>query len=222
MLSVGTFIPQTVPLNQRIQFSSVHSLSHVQFFVTPWTIAPQASLSITSSLRFFKLMSTELVISSSVVSFSSHLQSFPASGCFPRSQMAKVLEFWLQYQSFQGIIRTDFLQDGLVGTPCSPRTPKSLLQHHSSQASILWHSAFFIVQLLHPYMTTGKTIALTKWTFVGKVVSVFEYAVQIGHSFSSKEQVSFNFIAAVTICSNLGAPPNKVSHCFHCFPIYFP
>ena len=86
--------------------------------------------------------------------------------------MAKVLEFWLQYQSFQGIIRSDFLQDGLVGTPCSPRTPKSLFQHHSSQASILRHSAFFIAQLSHPHMTTGKTIALIRQTFVGKVMSL--------------------------------------------------
>ena len=87
-------------------------------------------------------------------------------------QVAKVLEFQLQHQSFQWIPRTDLLQDGLVGSPCSPRTLKSLLQHHSSKASILQHSAFFIVQLSCPYMTTGKTIALTRWTSVGKVMSL--------------------------------------------------
>ena len=68
--------------------------------------------------------------------------------------------------------RTDLLYVGLVGSPCSPRDSQDLLQHHSSKASILRHSAFFIVQLLHPYMTTGKTIALTRWTFVGKVTSL--------------------------------------------------
>ena len=95
-------------------------------------------------------------------------------------------------------------------------TLKSLLQHHSSKASILRHSAFFIAQLSHPYMTTGKTIALSRWTFVGKVVS----AVYVGHNFSSKEQASFNFMAAVTFRSDFGAQENKVCHCFHCFTTY--
>ena len=85
-------------------------------------------------------------------------------------------------------------------------TLKSLLQHHSSKASILRASAFFIVQLSHPYMTTGKTIALTRRTFVGKVMSLlFNMLSQVGHSFSSKEQESFNFMAVVTICSDFGA-----------------
>ena len=66
-------------------------------------------------------------------------------------------------------------------------TLKSLLQHHSSKASILWHLAFFTVQLSHPYVTTGKTIALTRRTLVGKVMSAFEYAISLGHNFSSKE-----------------------------------
>ena len=101
-------------------------------------------------------------------------------------------------------------------------TLKSLLQHHSSKASILRCSAFFTVQLLHPYMTTGKTIALTRWTFVGKVMSLFLICCLVGHSLSSKEQASFNFMVAVTICSDLGAPQNKVCHCFHYFPIYLP
>ena len=88
-------------------------------------------------------------------------------------------------------------------------TLESLLQHHSSKASILRYSAFFIVQLSHPYMTAGKTIALTIWTFVGNL-SAFEYAVSVCHSFSSKEQASFNFMAVVTICSDFGGPKNKV------------
>ena len=92
-------------------------------------------------------------------------------------------------------------------------TLKSLLQHHSSKASSLQRSAFFMVQLSHPYMTTGKTIALTRQTFVGKVVSLFLICC-LGHSFSSKEQASFNFMAAVTILSDFGAQENKVSHLF--------
>ena len=88
-------------------------------------------------------------------------------------QVAKVLKFQLQHQSFQWTPRTDFLQDGLIGSPCIQWTLKSLLQHHSSKASILRCSAFFIVQLSHPYMTTGKTIALTRRTFIGTPVSMY-------------------------------------------------
>ena len=88
-------------------------------------------------------------------------------------QVAKVLEFQLQHQSFQWISRTDFLYYGLVGSPCSQGTLKSLLQHHSSKASILQCSAFLIVQLSHPYMATGKTIALTRQTFADKVCLCF-------------------------------------------------
>ena len=101
-------------------------------------------------------------------------------------------------------------------------TLKSLLQHHSSKASILQHSAFFIVQLSYPYATTGKTIALTRRTFVDKVMSLL-------HNMPSRLVITFlsrskrlNFMSAVTICSDFGAPKNKVSHCFHCFPIYLP
>ena len=72
-------------------------------------------------------------------------------------QVVKILEFQLQHQTFQWTLRTDLLSDGLVGSPCSPRDSQSLLQHHSSKASILWYSAFFRVQLSHPYMTLGKT-----------------------------------------------------------------
>ena len=77
-------------------------------------------------------------------------------------QVAKVLEPQLQHQSFQWMFRTDLLWDGLVASPCSPRDSESLLQHHSSKASVLRCSAFFIFQFSHPYMTLGKTIALTR------------------------------------------------------------
>ena len=98
---------------------------------------------------------------------------------------------------------------------------KSLLQHHSSKASLLWDSVFCMVQLSHPYMTTGKTIALTIQTFVGKVMSLlFKYIVLVCHSFSSTEQVSFNFTAAVTVHSDSGAQENKICHCFNFSLIY--
>ena len=112
-------------------------------------------------------------ISSSVIPFSSCLQSFQHQGLFQwvssSHEVAKGLDFQLQHQSFQWTPRTDLLYDGLVGSPCSPRTLKSLLQHHSSKASILLRSPFFIPQLSYPYMTTGKTIALTRQTFTRMV-----------------------------------------------------
>ena len=98
---------------------------------------------------------------------------------------------------------------------------KSLLQHHSSKASILWCSAFFMVQFSHPYMTTGKNIALTRWTFVSKVMSLtFNMLSRLVIVFLSRSKC--NFMAAVTICSDSGAQENKVSHYFHCFCIYVP
>ena len=111
-------------------------------------------------------------------------------------------ELHLQHQFFQRIFRTDFRLDLLA----IQRTLRSLSQHHSSKASILRRSAFFIVQLSHPYMTTGKTIALTGQTFVGKVISL------LFNKLSSKKQASFNFMAAVTTCSDFGASQNKVCH----------
>ena len=100
-------------------------------------------------------------------------------------------------------------------------TRKSLLQHHSSKASIPQRSAFFIVQLSHPYMTTGKTRALTIWTFVGKAMSLlFNMLSTVVITFLPRRKCLF--MAAVTICSDFGAPKNKVSHCSHCFPICLP
>ena len=87
-------------------------------------------------------------------------------------EVAKVLEFQLQRQSFQWTPRTDLLYNGLVGSPCSPRDSQESFQHHSSKASILLHSAFFTIQLSHPYMTTGKAIVLTRWMDVGKIMSL--------------------------------------------------
>ena len=122
---------------------------------------------------------------------------------------------WPKYWSFSFSISPSNEYSGLISFRIDwldlltvQGTLKSLLQHHSSKASILRHSAFFIVQPSHPYMTTEKTLALTRWTFVGKLMSAFQYDVYVGHSFSSKEQASFNFMAAVTICSD--SDPQKI------------
>ena len=96
------------------------------------------------------------------------------------------------------------------------------LQQHSSKASILQCSAIFIVQLSHPHRTTGKTIALTRWIFVGKIISLlFNMLSRLVTTFLPRSKC-LNFMAVVTICSDFGAPQNKVSHWFHCFPIYLP
>ena len=99
---------------------------------------------------------------------------------------------------------------------------KSILQHHSSKASILQRSAFFTIQLSHPYMTTGKTIALTRQTFVGKVMSLlFNRLSRLVITFLPRSK-RLLIAWLVTIYSDFGAQKNKVWHCFHCFPIYLP
>ena len=101
-------------------------------------------------------------------------------------------------------------------------TLKSLLQHNS-KASILRHSAFFRVQLSHPYMNTGKIIALTRQTFVGKVMSLLlNMLSRLVITFHPRSKLSFSFMTTVTICSDFGVQESKVSHCFHCFPISLP
>ena len=100
-------------------------------------------------------------------------------------------------------------------------TLKSLLQHYSLKASIIWCSAFFMVQLSHPHMTTGKTIALPKWTIVGKVMSLL-LSMLSRFVIAFLPRSKFLLMATVTICNDFGAQENKVCHCFHCFPIYLP
>ena len=100
---------------------------------------------------------------------------------------------------------------------------KSFLQHHSSKAFILWHSAFFIVQLSHPYMTTGKSIALTRWIFVGKVISLlFNMLSRLVIAFLPRSKhLLIPWLQSLSAVI-LEPKKNKVSHCFHCFPIYSP
>ena len=163
-----------------IQFSSVQSLSRVWLFATPWFAAHQAFLSITNSWRLLKFMPSSWwyhpVISSSATPFSSCPQSLPASGSFPMSQLFAWGGQSIGVSASASILpmnTQDWSPLGWTGwISLQSKGLKSLLQHRSSKASIFQHSAFFTVQLSHPYMTTGKTIALTRQTFVGKVMSL--------------------------------------------------
>ena len=167
---------------KRKTISSVQSLSHIQLFVNPWTVAPQSSLSITNSWSLLKLMSIELVMPSNHLILCHPLLLLPS--IFPSikvfSNESVLLIRGPKYWSFSFSISPSNEYSGLISFRINwcdllavQGTLKSLLQHHSSKASILQCSAFFIVQLSHPYMTTGKTIALTRQTFIGKVISGF-------------------------------------------------
>ena len=163
------------------KFSSVQSLSHVRLFATPWIAACRASLSITNSRSSLKPTSIESVMPSSHLILCYSLLLLPSIPPSIRvfSNESTLHMRWPKYWSFSFSIfpskehpvlisfRMDWLDLLAV-----QGTLKSLLQHHSSKASILWRSAFFTVQLSHPYMTTGKAIASTRQTFVGKVMSL--------------------------------------------------
>ena len=164
------------PLNLSVQW-----LSHVWHFVIPWTAACQASLSITNSWSLLKLMSIESVMPSNHLIICCPLclppSIFPSIRIF--SSESVLLIRWPVYWSFNFSISPSNEYSGLISFRMNwldllavQRTLKNLLQHHSSKASILQHSAFFMVQLSYPYMTTGRTKALTRQNFVGKVMSL--------------------------------------------------
>ena len=162
------------------QFISVWSLSHVQLFVTPWTPAWQASLSITNSWSLLKLMSIQLVMPSNHLTFCRPLllpSIFPSITVFSNESVLRIR--WPEYWNFIFIISPSNEYSRLVSFRMEwldllavQGTLKCLLQHRSLKASIIWCSAFFIDQLSHLYMTTGKTIALTRRTFGGKEMSL--------------------------------------------------
>ena len=164
-----------------LQFSSVQSLSRVRLFVTPWITARQASLSITNSQNLLKLMSIESMMPSSHLILCHPLLLLPpippSISVFSNESTLRMR--WPKYWSFSFSISPSNEHPGLISFRMDwldllavQGTLKSVLQHHSSKASIFRHSAFFIVQLSHSYMTTGKTIALTRRTFVGRVMSL--------------------------------------------------
>ena len=159
----------------------VQSLSSVPLFAAPWTAECQDSLSFTISRSLLKLMSMHSVMPSKLILCHPFLLPpliFPSIRVFSSESVLCIR--WPEYWSFSFSVNPSNEYSGLISFRMDwldllavQGTLKSLLQHHSSKASILGHSAFFIVQLSHPYMTTGKIIALTRRTFVGKVMSAF-------------------------------------------------
>ena len=165
---------------------SAQSLSRVRLFVTPWTAARQASLSITNSWSLLNLMSIESVMPSNHLILCRPLllqpSFFPSIRVFPNESALCIR--WPKYWSFSFNITPFNEHSGLISFRmdwldllAAQGTLESLLQHHCSKASVLQHSAFFIVHLSHPYMTTENTIALIRRTFVGKTTSLLFYAV---------------------------------------------
>ena len=214
---------QRLRCKQVVQFSSV--AQSCLTLCDPWIAACQTSLSITNSQSSLKLMSIESVMPSSHLILCRPLLLLPPIPPSVRvfSNESTLRMRWPKYWSFSFSIIPSKEHPGLISFRMDwldllavQGTLKSLLQHHSSKESILRCSAFFTVQLSHPYMTTGKTIALTRRTFADKVMSLFSICC-LGWSylFFQGARVLFNFMPAVTICSDFG-----VRYCFHCFPIY--
>ena len=217
-------------------FSSVQSLSCVQLFVTPWTAACKASLSITNSQSLLKIRSIVSVMPSNHLILCHPFLLLPpippSIRVFSNESVLRIT--WPKYWSFSFSISPYSIQNTeysglisfrmeMVGSPWVQGTFKSLLQHHSSKASILQCLAFFMVQFSHPYMTTGKTIALTRWTFVGKVMSLlFNMLPRLVIAFLPRNKGLL--ISWLQSPSAVILEPNKIKSvkCFHCFPIYLP
>ena len=180
------------------------SLSHILLFATPWPAACQASLSINNSWSLFKLMSIVSVMPSNHHIFCHPLlllpSIFPSIRVFSKESGLHIR--WPKYWSFSFSLSPSNEYSGLISFRIDwfdllavQGTLKSLLQHHSSKISIPQHSAFFIVQLSHPYMTTGKTIALTRQTFVGKIMSLlFNMLCRFVIAFLRRSKQVFNFM----------------------------
>ena len=211
---------------QSVQFSR----SVVSDSVTPWITARQASLSTTISWSSLRLTSIESVMPSSHLILGRPLSLLPqippsikvfSNESTLRMRWPKCWSFSFSIIPSKEITGLIFRMDWL-DLLAVQGTLKSLLQHHSSKASILQHSAFFTVQLSHPYMTTGKTIALTSRTLVGKVTSLLlNMLSRLVITFlprSKRLLISWLQSPSAVILD----PQNKVSHCFHCFPIYLP
>ena len=214
-----------------VQFSSVAQLCLT--LCDPWTATCQASLSITNSKSLLKLMSIESVIPSKHLilchPFLFLPPIFPSIRVFSNESALCIRR--PKYWSFSFNISPSKEHPGLISFRMDwldllavQQTLKSLLQHHSSKASILWHLAFFTVQLSHPYMTTGKTIALTRQTFVDKVISLlFNMLSRLVITFLPRSKhLLISWLQSPSAVILEPPPKNKVSHCFHCFPVYLP
>ena len=230
------------------KFSPVQLLSHVQLFATPWTAARQASLSLTNSQSLLKLIPIKSVMPSSHLIFFCSLlllpSIFPSIRVFSNESVLHIR--WPKHWSFSFSISPSNEHSELISFRADwvdllavQGTLKGLLQHHSSKAPILRSSAFFMVRLSHPYMTTGKSIALTRWTFVGKVMSllfnilsrwVIAFLPRSKHLLISwllspsalilePPNIKSDAVSTVSPSISSSSPPNKISHCF---PIYLP
>ena len=196
---------------------------------TPMTAARQASLSIANSRSLLKLMSIESVMPSNhlILCYPLLLPSiFPSIRGFSNESILHIR--WPKYWNFSFSISPPKEHPGLISFRMDwldlfavQETLKSLLQHHSSKASILQPSAFFMVQLSHPYMTTGKTIALTTQIFVGKVMSLLFNMLSWSKLFFQRVSVLISWLQSPSAVI-LELKKNKICHCFHCFPIYLP
>ena len=206
---------------------SIQSLSHAWILVNTWTAACQASLSITNSQSMLKLMSIASVMPSNHLILCHPLLLLPS--IFPSirvfSHELALCIRWPKYWSFNFNMSPSNEHPGLSSfrmnwlDPLSAQgTLKSLLQHHSSKASILWPSVNFIIQLSHPYMTTGRTIALTRWTFIGKVMPLlFNMLSRLVIDFLPRSKCLLISWPQSSICSDFWAQENDVCHCL---PIY--
>ena len=200
--------------------------------MTPWRAAQQNSLSITNSRSLLKLMSIESVMPPNSLILCCPLlllpSIFPSIKVFYNESVLPIR--WPKYWTFSFSISPSNEHPGLISFRMGwldllevQWTPKSLLQHHSSKVSILLHSALFIVQSSHPYVTNGKTIALTRWTFVGKVMSVlFNMLSRLVIVFLPRNK--HLLISWLQLQSTVILEPKKIKSvtCFHCFPIYLP
>ena len=215
-----------------LSFRSAQSLSRVRLFVTPWTAAHQASLSIANSQSLLKLMSVESVMPSNHLILCHPLlllpSTFPSIRVFSDESVLHIR--WPEDWSFSFSISPSNEYSGLISFRkdwldllADQGTLKSLLQHHNSKASILRCSAFFIVQLSHPYTSTGKTIALARWTFVGKGMSLLlNMLSRLVVTFLPRSKCLLISWLQSPSAVILEPPKNKVCHCVHCFPIYLP
>ena len=220
-------------VNQSYVYISVvvRLIGHVQLFATRWTAACQASLSLTISRGLLKLMSTESMMPSNHLILCCPIllpSIFPSIKVFSNESTLHIR--WPKYWSFSFSISPSNDYSGLISFRMDwfnllavQGTLKSLLQHHSSKASILWCSAFFMVQLSHPYMTTGKTIALTTQTSVGKAMSLL-FNTLSGFVIAFLSRSRCLLISWLQSPSAVILEPKKINsvHCFHCFPIFLP
>ena len=219
-------------LTFKLTLSSVQLFSHVWLFATPWTTALQSSLSITNSRSPPKPMSIESVIPSNHLILCHPLLLLPS--IFPSirafSNESALCIRWPKYWSFSFNITPSNEHSGLISFRMDwldllavQGTLKSLLQLQSSKASILQLSAFFMVQLSHPYMTTGKTIALTRWTFVSKLMSlIFNMLSRLVIAFLPRSKRLLISCLQSPSAVSLETKKIKFVNCFHCFPISLP